>query len=107
MSFRIHTSVIYHNKLIFPFTYNVCALLYVTYNICAIISPVVGIHTQPLLGMIGIKKKDLKNGDKNDMDRNYSVILVRHYIDAKEATRSVTFWKRHHVVYSMTFVVHE
>ena len=65
VSFRIHTSVIYHNKLIFPFTYNVCALLYVTYNICAIISPVVGIHTQPLLGMIGIKKKDLKNGDKN------------------------------------------
>ena len=53
------------------------------------------------------KEKRLKNGDKNDMDRNYSVILVRHYIDAKEATRSVTFWKRHHVVYSMTFVVHE
>ena len=64
MSFRIHTSVIYHNKLIFPFTYNVCALLYVTYNICAIISPVVGIHTQPLLGMIGIKKRFKKWGQK-------------------------------------------
>ena len=51
-------------KLTSPFTYNVCALLYVTYNICAIISPVVGIHTQPLLGMIGIKKKILKMGTK-------------------------------------------
>ena len=55
-----------------------------------IISPVVVIHSLPLLGRIGIKKKDLKNGDKNDMDRNQSVILVRHYIDVKEATR-VTF----------------
>ena len=64
-------------------------------------------HSTIVRKRIGIKKKDLKNGDKNDMDRNYSVILVRHYIDAKEATRSVTFWKRRHVVYSMTFVVHE